>query len=516
MLKRILIALLLGLAMISSAQARSFHRRSEAIQARSFAAPPILARAGVVMDAVTGRVLTERNPHLRLPMASTTKIMTAILALQLGHLSNRIRVPSAAFNYESDATVMGLRPGETVTLSDLLYGLLLPSGADAANTIAIHYGGSEARFITLMNREATTLGLHDTHYADATGLTSAHHYSTAYDLARLAQFASTIPALMAVVDTRIHHWNGFILTNVNQVLFWYPGVDGIKPGFTYEAGLCQVLDARRDGRHVIVTLLNTPNLDTDARNLLDYGLHDFSWVRSHLPGDRPSLAQYGADLRGRYSYFTATGHYLRPPFAKAFTANGGLSVLGYPRTEPLTEGHQRVQYFQNGALALDTTSGKIQRMALGTLVSPPVPSTPPPTPTPIATPPEGTVTVASETPGPRATATPQPRRTATPIPTPPPNVAPHVAGPLRAFTQARGHWLGRPMLPAIQTSGYTVQLFTYGALAANARTHAVYLLPVGDRLLAARHWLPDHPGNAYPTGFASTSVVRAIGWLAHP
>jgi len=113
--------------------------------------PPVLTSgAAYLEDMDTDSVLVDNNGEKTLPMASTTKIMTALLALQMGRLTDRIRVPKAAFNYEADATVMGLHPGQTVTLKDLLYGLMLPSGADAANTIAIHYGGSESRFVQLM------------------------------------------------------------------------------------------------------------------------------------------------------------------------------------------------------------------------------------------------------------------------------------------------------------------------------------------------------------------------------
>ena len=150
MLSRLSLAVVLFLVVVPRAHAST--APSEASLARGFPVPPVNATAAVVMDANSGNVLMSWNAHLHLPMASTTKIMNGLLALELGDLNDRVKVPSTAFNYESDATVMGLRAGETVTLRDLLYGLLLPSGADAANTIAIHYGGSEARFVGMMKR----------------------------------------------------------------------------------------------------------------------------------------------------------------------------------------------------------------------------------------------------------------------------------------------------------------------------------------------------------------------------
>lgn len=450
----------------------------------TFPFPPVRARAAVVMDATTEAVLGAVNPHLRLPMASTTKIMTAIVALLHGKLTDRITVPAAAFNFEADATVMGLHPGEVVTLNDLLYGLMLPSGADAANTIAIHYGGSEAGFVAMMNREAALLGLHDTHYANAHGLPAPDHYSSAYDLAVLGRYAATFPALMRITATRTYRWNGHILTNVNHVLFWYPGVDGIKPGFTYAAGLCQVLDAHRDGRHVIVAILNTPDLVIDARNLLNFGLQDFTWIQSKLTGDSPSLVQHGIDRAGPYEYFPATGHYLRGPFLAAYLANGGADTMGFPRTEQLLVGSSQVQYFQNGELELPRGWKRAHRVPLGLV---PLPATA--TPTPAATP--------TPTPAPRTTPTPQPL-----------GVAIVFAGFLRSHRTE----LGEPVAMVEHLRGYRVQIFQYAALAYTFQGRHTYLLPLGDRLLAAQHLLPAHPGNRYPPDFAPASLLHAIGW----
>lgn len=514
--------------LFSASPARASSGPSEATLAQNFPSPPIRAAAAVVMDAGNGAVLASLNAHRRLPMASTTKIMTGLLALQLGKLSDRIVVPRAAFNYESDATIMGLKPGETVTLRDLLYGLLLPSGADAANTIAIHYGGSETHFVAMMNHEAAVLGLHDTHYVDATGLSSRNHYSSAYDLAVLGQYVSYIPDFVKISSTRTYRWNGHVLQNVNHVLFWYPGVDGVKPGYTYEAGICQVIDDRRDGRHVVVTLLNTPDLVIDARNLLNFGLRDFTWVQSQqaayrLPGDGPMNAQSGVTAGGRYLYFPASGHYLRGPFLAAFQANGGLAVLGFPRTEPLHEGRLWVQYLQNGALAWNPSNHQVTPVALGKLSSPlpratPTPL-PTPTPRPTATPHEGVIVPqGSGTPTPHRTSTPRPRVTPTTTPTPTPTPLPPGAfatgNVFQPFQKARGHWLGAAVSAVQSMSHYQLQYFTYGALLADLHAHAVYVLPLGDRWLGARHFLPAHPGNVYPSGFAPAAALKAIGWPA--
>jgi D-alanyl-D-alanine carboxypeptidase len=535
MLRRLSLGFLLVVCLALSPRVLAHPSLSqEALLGQSFPAPPVRARAAIVVDADTGKVLAGVNMHLRLPMASTTKLMTALLALQLGKLTDRIRVPAAAFDFESDATIMGLHAGQVVTLQDLLYGLLLPSGADAANTIAIHYAGSEAAFVARMNREAQVLGMRDTHYADATGLTSYHHYTSAYDLALLGRYMAAMPVVTRITATRYYHWNGHTLVNVNHILFWYPGVDGLKPGYTDDAGICQVIDARRDGRHVVVALLNTPDLVVDARNLLNFGLRDFTWIQSSLSGDGPGLVQSGLDGRGRFLYFPAAGHYLHGAFLGAFQADGGLSTLGYPRTEPLREGKLMVQYFQNAALALDA-NGKVWREPLGTAPEP-TPTPPPPTARPSATPsvtptpgesvivPIGSVTpTPSTTTTPTVTPTPRPHltRTPTPLPTPRPTAtrtaaagkSAAIAAPFAGFQKAHSALLGRAVSTLHWIKGYGVQVFAYGALVTDSRTHAVYLLPLGDHFLGARHFLPAHPGNVYPPGFAPRSLLNTIRWL---
>lgn len=512
---------LLSLLLLCSSTASAQANPTEAAAARSFPTPPVRAWAALVMDASAGTVMAAVNAHLRLPMASTTKIMTALVALQRGQLTDVIRVPRTAFNYESDATVMGLRPGQVVTLRVLLYGLLLPSGADAANTIAIHYGGSEAGFVSLMNQEAAMLGMRDTHYVNAHGLTAPNHYSSAYDLAVLAEYVSYLPDLMKIVGAQSYTWQGHMLVNANKVLFWYRGLDGIKPGYTYRAGICQVLDARRGGRHIVVVLLHTPDLVIDARNLLNFGLRDFSWQNSDYPGDTPSLAESGQDRDGLYEYYPASGHYLRGKFRATFDADGGLQALGFPRTEPLSEGRTRVQYFQNGALEQDSVTGAVRRLPIGLASMPGLP-----TPTPIAsrTPtstqaavnrrraePQRVNASGTQSRGPAAASTPT-VRPATPTATP--IGVPDVAPIFMAYQRAHRNLLGGVVAPASTIRGYPVQIFAYGALIRVNKPNAVMLLPLGDRLLAARGYLPGHPGDTYPVTFAPKSVLRAIGWVS--
>lgn len=520
---RLVVAILATVLISSPALARS--SPSLASQAQGFPVPPVRAWAAVALDGDTHAVLASVNPHAHLAIASTTKVMTAVLALELGNLSDVIKVPKSAFNFEWDATVMGLKPGEKVTLRDLLYGLLLPSGADAANTIAIHYAGSEAKFVALMNAKAAQLGMRDTHYGTAHGLDAPGQYSSAYDLALLGAYASTIPSLMQIADTRSYTWNGHTWDNLNHVINWYPGADGIKPGFTNLAGMTQLLDAHRHGRHVVVAILHTPDMVIDARNLLNFGLRDFTWVQTALYGDSPALIQSGADTAGPWGYFPASGHYVRGKFWQAFKADGQLSTLGYPRTEPLHSGNSWIQYFQNGALA-QTGSGPVSRVQIGLTPLPGAKPTRTPTPTPTATIPTREATIVlrpSPTPtrGPKRTSTPTPvgRRTPTPTPvpgrtpTPTPVPAPAVDKVFTAFQHAHAGLLGPPAARSWRASGYVVQIFRYGGLAYDSHARATWLLPIGDRLLAARHYLPRYPGNVYPKGFAPASLLKAIHWM---
>ena len=210
---------------------------------------------------------------------------------------------------------------------------------------------------------------------------------------------------------------------------------------------------------------------------------------------------------------------MRGKFWRAFQADGKLSALGYPRTESLQEGSNRVQYFQNGALQMGA-AGNVARLPLGLT---PVPAaTPTPTAKPVATPHEGTITVGPSPTATRVRGTPTPgtHRTPTPTPRPAPSPtptattgAPPIDKVFTTFQRAHVAVLGLPAGRSWKVSGYVVQVFRYGGLVYNARARATWFLPVGDRLLQVRHYLPGHPGNIYPTGFAPASVLKVIHWL---
>jgi D-alanyl-D-alanine carboxypeptidase (penicillin-binding protein 5/6) len=252
----------------------------------SLGAPPgIAARAGFVMDADSGAVLYTRRADETRAMASCTKIMTALVTAQQGNLERTVTVGADAAAYvNSDNSYMGLSAGESLTLTQLLYGLLLPSGNDAAVAIADAVGGSEPHFVAMMNAEAQVLGLTHTHFANPHGLDEAGHYTSAHDLAMLAAVALRQPTIAAVVATGHYEiaasatHKAYVLSNYNSLLpgkaAAYPGAVGLKPGNTGAAGWCEAFAARRGGHLIVGVVLGSPTWtqrNDDMHTLLDWG-----------------------------------------------------------------------------------------------------------------------------------------------------------------------------------------------------------------------------------------------------
>jgi len=247
-------------------------------------APAVSARAALLADAVTGAVISEKNAHEPLPPASTTKIMTALIALEGCQLNDLVQVPAEAL--EIGEASMGLLPGEKVTVEDLLFGLLLVSGNDASVTIAVHTAGSVDSFVALMNERAVTLGLEVTHYANPHGLDAPGHVSSAADLLALtraalqhAEFAEIVAAPQATVAGRV-------LYSTNELLSTYEGANGVKTGTTDEAGQCVVASASRHGASAIAVVLGSEDRFTDAAALLDHFFASYIWRELTLPRGR--------------------------------------------------------------------------------------------------------------------------------------------------------------------------------------------------------------------------------------
>jgi D-alanyl-D-alanine carboxypeptidase len=235
----------------------------------------IEARAGILIDAGSGAVLWAKRPHLRLPIASTTKIMTGVVALERLHRHDVVVVDPSVPRVQPFKE--GLRAGEHVQAWKLFYGLLLYSGNDDALALAIAAGGTRAHFLALMNEKARELHLKDTHFRSTSGLIDRDNYSTAWDMAALSRFAMWNPRFRAVVRTRVKRvaWAAptyaKVYVNHNHLLGSYRGADGIKTGWTTKAQHCLVASATRKGVRLIAVVLASPDADADARKLLDYG-----------------------------------------------------------------------------------------------------------------------------------------------------------------------------------------------------------------------------------------------------
>lgn len=242
---------------------------------RADAPPSIRAAAAVLMEAKSGKTLYTKNPHQIRPPASLTKIMTAILALEETDLNASVRVSSAAAGKRGSS--MRLVRGERQRVEDLLYGLMLPSGNDAAVAIAEQVAGTEAEFARMMTAKARQLGMINTGFQNASGLPAYGHYSTAYDLALLARYALKNKKFSEIVATKEKMVPGSQegrtrrLINHNKLLWRYKYATGMKTGYTSSAGECLIASAARKGVTLIVVLLKDNNRYADAENLFEYG-----------------------------------------------------------------------------------------------------------------------------------------------------------------------------------------------------------------------------------------------------
>ncbi len=236
--------------------------------------PAVRGRAAALIEASCAAELYAKNGAVRLPPASLTKMMTALVAAQRVELSRvfEIQVNSGLMVASTGSTVMGLEPGMRMSLRDLLYGMLLPSGNDAAVEIAQDVAGSEAAFVGLMNQQAQQLGLLNTHFANPHGLDQAGLYTSALDIALLGRAVVADPALATIVRTRTYQpdWDGAAVTNGNELLERYPGAIGVKTGYTEQAGQTIVAAAQRNGRTLIVSVLGSYDRYADAMALFDW------------------------------------------------------------------------------------------------------------------------------------------------------------------------------------------------------------------------------------------------------
>lgn len=287
-----------------------------ALPALSFAkGPQIEARSWALIDARSGDVLASHAARRHLPVASTTKLMTAYVALHELPLDRMVR--AAPYEAEYGESLLGLRPGQRISVRDLLYGLILRSGNDAAYDLALAATGSERRFVSEMNRYAAALGLADTHYANPVGLDQRGNYSSAADLATLTRHLLAIPAFAKIADARSAVLRSVRprrrITTINELLRMAPWVTGVKTGHTFGALYVLVGSGQRKGIDLISVAVGAPTDEdrfADNIDLLDYG---FSLYKRRVPIEagatlaRPSIRYSGGELPLRAARTIAVG-----------------------------------------------------------------------------------------------------------------------------------------------------------------------------------------------------------------
>ncbi len=240
--------------------------------------PSVSAKSAVVLEYATGKIVYAKNENEKLPMASTTKIMTALIALERGNLSDIVTIGPKASGVEGSS--MYLKTGEQLTLEELLYGLMLSSGNDAAVAIAEHIAGSEEAFAKMMTERAVELGCTNTAFQNANGLPDDAHYTTAFELARITGKALENAKFREIAASKSARVGMRQLTNHNKLLSMYEGAIGVKTGFTKASGRTLVSAAVRDGVELIAVTLSAPDDWDDHMKMLDYGFANME--RRHL------------------------------------------------------------------------------------------------------------------------------------------------------------------------------------------------------------------------------------------
>lgn len=266
------------------------------------------AKAAALIDVASGRLLFSANGDKRMNIASLTKIMTAIVAIEHGNLTDKVKVSKRAAGKEGSSIY--LKAGDEMSLQNMLYGLMLRSGNDAATAIAEHVGGSEEGFVFLMNEKAELIGMENSHFANPHGLDAEGHYSTANDMAKLTAYALKNPVFRDIVKTKVktvpnpnESWDT-TWRNKNKMLTMYEGADGVKTGYTKQALRCLVSSATRDGQQLAAVTLNDSDDWSDHRKMLDFGFAKY---------DLKNIVMKGQEINGTN---LTVGQTLVYPFAE--------------------------------------------------------------------------------------------------------------------------------------------------------------------------------------------------------
>jgi D-alanyl-D-alanine carboxypeptidase len=239
----------------------------------------VSAPYAVVVDGDSGQILWARDANTSSPPASITKIVTALVVLDNANLADNVTVHVDSRRMPG-STVMGVHPGDVLTVEDLLYGMMLPSGNDAALALAQHVAGTREAFVDLMNEKVRSLGLTGSQFMNPHGLDAPGHVATAYDMAMLAREGMRSPVFQELAAARSYETvrgGGFELHNLNQLLWRYPDADGVKIGYTPAAGRTIVASATRGGHRVYVAALKSNDIYADSAALLDWTFASYSW-----------------------------------------------------------------------------------------------------------------------------------------------------------------------------------------------------------------------------------------------
>jgi len=242
--------------------------------------PDVTARCVAILDEDSGAFLYGWREHDRVAPASITKIGTTLVALErepdLGRRVD-VTVSGSQLAARTGSSIMGLEPGENVSIKTLLYGMMLPSGNDAAEQIALALAGTRETYVSWMNQRVLELGLRDTHFVNPSGLDASGHYSSAYDMALLGREAMRNPVFRQLAGAATYRGDGYRLANLNRLLGVYPGADGVKIGSTGRAGKTTVASATRDGHRVYVVVMHSTDLPGDTTLLFNWVWRNFAW-----------------------------------------------------------------------------------------------------------------------------------------------------------------------------------------------------------------------------------------------
>jgi D-alanyl-D-alanine carboxypeptidase (penicillin-binding protein 5/6) len=319
------------------------------------AVPHITAKAAILVDMDTGTVLYSRNADAQVEMASTTKIMTAILILESLPLDRQVKVPAAAVGVAG--SVLGLHRGEKFTVEQLLYAMLVPSANDAAVTLAVAEAGSVKAFVAKMNERAAKMGLTNTHFVNNCGLHADGHYSSAKDMAKIASYAMHDPVFRRIVSTKeytLPHAGNIaprLIKTSNELLADYDWVNGIKTGSTPYAGYCLVSSATKDGLTLVSVVLGAKDQDTresESKALLTYGF-DRTGLRNLVDAGAVIADVQAADPLGRDVRLVTAG-----PYTRRLLGDGdvtGLVKLSREVVLPVQAGEVlgKLEFFQGDA-----------------------------------------------------------------------------------------------------------------------------------------------------------------------